>query len=80
MTVEPSELTMANLDHVITVQDVQALGMCVRGQRRFWNSDHELSELIPYNQFVKDGATVRQLIESGNEYIIGLINQRMANG
>jgi len=56
----------------VKVQDAQALGYCVRGLRRAWNSNGKEINGVTFEQAIHQGVTLGWLIETGNPYTLRL--------
>lgn len=69
------------LDERVTVQDAQAIGFCVLGQRRLWRSYKEnhpdLLDGLTFEEFVEKGTTVRLLLAMDNQYAYDVVAQAL---
>lgn len=74
------------LTEIVTVQDAQALGYCVLGQRRLWRSmqgaDQQING-VTFEDFIRRGVTVEWLLSTGHPYagtLVTYVVRRLQNG
>ena len=67
--------TEAELSRVITIQELQALGFCVRGQRRLWLNNKDLVGDMTFERFIREGGSVCWLLSTGNAFAINAVNR-----
>lgn len=68
-------------NHPVTVQDAQALGYCVRGLRRGWNSFPEKQiNGVSFEQFIHEGVTLGWLLDVGHPYADALAQHIIEKG
>lgn len=64
------------LTKTVTVQDAQALGYCVRGMRRGWNSFPEKTiNGITFDEFIHKGVSLQWLLSLDHPYATTLANR-----
>lgn len=59
------------LDNIVTISDAQALGYCVAGTRKLWRSmqdDAGQVNGVSFESFIKNGVTVRWLLDLNQPY------------